>query len=182
MTHEGQGTEPETTPPPPVSTRWPGSTETGDEAPDNLVPPFVRGRGRTVPVVETGDAVTDSVELAGLDAVVEVGVEDVVTPADEGGGPSFGNATEEGTEAMEVAAWAPEAVEDGGGEAAGGEPAAKDGPAIGLDGEVADRLEALAARIRADGYSAAEREMDSPDRLSSLLAGVVAGYLARFRK
>jgi hypothetical protein len=46
------------------------------------------------------------------------------------------------------------------------------------EAEMAERLETLAARIRAEGGAAAEAEMDSSDRLTSLVAGLIAGYLA----
>jgi hypothetical protein len=47
--------------------------------------------------------------------------------------------------------------------------------------EVADRLEALAGRIRAEGQNGAELEMASLDRLTSLVAALIAGYLAGIR-
>jgi hypothetical protein len=47
--------------------------------------------------------------------------------------------------------------------------------------DVADRLEELARRIRADGRRGVEQEMASLDRFTSLVAGVVIGYLAGLR-
>jgi hypothetical protein len=55
------------------------------------------------------------------------------------------------------------------------EPPRTIGPA---EAEMAERLETLAARIRVEGAAAAEAEMDSSDRLMSLVAGLIAGYLA----
>jgi hypothetical protein len=55
------------------------------------------------------------------------------------------------------------------------EPPRTIGPA---EAEMAERLETLAARIRAEGAAAAQAEMDSSDRLMSLVAGLIAGYLA----
>jgi hypothetical protein len=48
--------------------------------------------------------------------------------------------------------------------------------------DIASHLESLADRIRAEGRSGIEREMASLDRFSSLIAGVVAGYLAGLRE
>lgn len=48
-------------------------------------------------------------------------------------------------------------------------------------GDIADRLEALAERIRTEGPDALERDMASLDRFTALVAGVVAGYLAALR-
>jgi hypothetical protein len=45
-------------------------------------------------------------------------------------------------------------------------------------GEVADRLEALAARLRDQGARGVEEGMASSDRMTALLAGLIAGYLA----
>lgn len=44
--------------------------------------------------------------------------------------------------------------------------------------DLADRLEAMAHRLRAEGAAAAEAEMSAPDRFTALLAGLLAGYLA----
>lgn len=44
--------------------------------------------------------------------------------------------------------------------------------------DLADRLEAMADRLRAEGSAAAEAEMSAPDRFTALLAGLLAGYLA----
>jgi len=43
---------------------------------------------------------------------------------------------------------------------------------------VADRLEALANRLRAEGPVALSRQVEMGDRFDALLAGMVAGYLA----
>jgi hypothetical protein len=72
-------------------------------------------------------------------------------------------------------AMAEEAAEAAAAPAEPDEPPRTIGPA---EAEMAERLETLAARIRADGAAAAEAEMDSSDRLMSLVAGLIAGYLA----
>ncbi len=46
---------------------------------------------------------------------------------------------------------------------------------------LADRLESLAARLRAQGTAAVESDMAASDRLTSLLGAVLAGYLASSR-
>ncbi|HEX7120436.1 MAG TPA: hypothetical protein VF212_16710 [Longimicrobiales bacterium] len=43
---------------------------------------------------------------------------------------------------------------------------------------LADRLEAIARRLRADGPAALGKDLESHDRFDALLAGVLAGYLA----
>ena len=51
--------------------------------------------------------------------------------------------------------------------------------AAGTDTEaLADRVESLAAVLRREGRAGVEREMTSRDRLTALVAGVLAGYLA----
>jgi hypothetical protein len=47
--------------------------------------------------------------------------------------------------------------------------------------DIADRLEALAHRLRNEGQDGIEKEMASLDRFTALVAGVVAGYLAGLR-
>ncbi|HUG41029.1 MAG TPA: hypothetical protein VMM12_11110 [Longimicrobiales bacterium] len=47
---------------------------------------------------------------------------------------------------------------------------------------LAERLEHLAHVLRREGPAGVEREMDSRDRLTSLLAGVLAGYRARMEE
>lgn len=51
-------------------------------------------------------------------------------------------------------------------------------PDMGAADAVADRLEALANRLRAEGPGALSREVEMGDRFDALLAGMVAGYLA----
>ena len=62
---------------------------------------------------------------------------------------------------------AAEEVELRGGASAGGGP-----------DELVRRVEDLAAVLRAEGKAGVERALKSRDRLTSLLAGVLAGYLA----
>jgi hypothetical protein len=54
--------------------------------------------------------------------------------------------------------------------------------AVGPAADVADRLEALADRLRSEGQRGAESEMASLDRFTALIAGVVTGYLAGLRE
>lgn len=55
--------------------------------------------------------------------------------------------------------------------------AAGSGAADGVD-EAAALLDRLARTLRDEGEEALRREMDSPDRLTALLSGLVAGYLS----
>ena len=64
-------------------------------------------------------------------------------------------------------------IEGEGGVAAPAEPGAGD-----MAGELADRLEDMARRLRDQGPAAAEAEMSSGDRFTALLGGLLAGYLA----
>jgi len=43
---------------------------------------------------------------------------------------------------------------------------------------LAERLEAIARRLRSDGAAALDQDIQSPNRFDALLAGVLAGYLA----
>lgn len=63
------------------------------------------------------------------------------------------------------------------------EPESADGPegpaaAPGDASHLADRLEWLAQSLRTEGAAALNRELTDGDRVTSLLAGVLAGYLA----
>lgn len=78
-------------------------------------------------------------------------------------GPGEGAGAEEPTEADSAAAAAAAASGSG----------SLPGPA-----EMAERLERLAEALRREGRPGVEREMGSEDRLTSLVAGVLAGYLA----
>lgn len=60
---------------------------------------------------------------------------------------------------------------------AAAEPDESENSRAGAADEVADRMQHLAARIRRDGASAARSEMASDDRLTALLAALIAGYL-----
>lgn len=161
---------PDQEPVPPASTGW---SQEQDDADDELAPPFLPGAapaagGREAPAVEPETPA--GAEEAGQETEegafpFDAGWEQAETGADpddtfpveafeiEGGpeGPSASAAAD---------AW--EATETGGGDAH----------------ELADRLEAMARRIRAEGAVAAESEMSSPDRFTALLAGLLAGYLA----
>lgn len=76
---------------------------------------------------------------------------------------------------------------EGSGEEAGAEepteadsaaPAAAASGSLPGPDEMAERVERLAEALRREGRPGVEREMGSEDRLTSLLAGVLAGYLA----
>jgi hypothetical protein len=169
MTHEGQDGGPDETQPP-VTTQWSRPADRPTEETGELMPPFVPGRAhdpwRAEPALETTEAVVDTTELdaAGtepIDSAVET--DPVVTPE-----------AEWEMEAPEVDLEALDQADD----------SLVQDAEVGSEGcqVVAERLESLAARIRAEGYGAAERDMASSDRLTSLIAGVVAGYLAGLRE
>ncbi len=88
----------------------------------------------------------------------------------------------------EPAPWAEtvaESVDDAptAGSAAGTEPGLDErepalGPAGSAGEQMASLLERLARTIRADGEAGVRREIDSEDRLTSLIAGLLAGHLS----
>jgi hypothetical protein len=182
MTREGQGIDPEDMPFPPASTRWSEPTSHQDEG---LLPPFVPRRPRSD--AESGDAppVTTTPPDDSLDHE-DVQADDepfpFETPWDGGADvaePEVDLAEleqrfEAATPAVPGVGWdtGPEAHQKAGPDvdrsAAGPAPAA----------ELAERLEGLAARLRAGGWESVEADMASPDRLTALLAGLIAGYLA----
>jgi hypothetical protein len=102
--------------------------------------------------------------------------------ADESAGEPWGQAMFEPWRAEEAAAerWdAESAAED---RWAAGDPGVSDeGRDGGFEGgavaELAQRLEDLAARIRAEGAKGARAGMTSSDRLTALLSTLIAGYL-----
>jgi hypothetical protein len=203
MSRDGQGTGPDESPMPPASTRW-SSPDAGDDA--DVLPPFVPGRRPTSdePVADTTDVVADTTEL--VSETVEP--EPVTTPEPEADWFPFDEpqAADEPAVADEPESddepfpWADEAADEWP-EAAGADartsgqvwstafeaeiedleaaPEEVDGdadtdPALDL----ADRLEALAGRLRDRGAAGVESDMASPDRMTALLAGLIAGYLA----
>ena len=158
------------TPAPPASTSLDPQPDEGD---DELAPPFVPGGAEPSP---ESDAVKH----------------DVAAPAE----PPQGPPAPDGPPAPETGAeddFPFEAFDIEGGEgqqetAEGGEPAREPTEATvvsagGRTGatpadELADRLEAMADKLRRRGTAGVEADMSSPDRFTALLAGLLAGYLS----
>lgn len=157
MTYEGQGPGPDEIPPP-VTTRW--SEEPPTSAGDEISPPFVPTRTQASGAAESvpdPSAPPPSPEVAAAVTAPEPGSEgrpDNVETASQEDGFSF-DPLDTGVET----AAAPGAVP---------QPTA----------EVAALLEQMARLLREEGAGAVEREMRSPDRLTSLLAGLVSGYVS----
>jgi hypothetical protein len=194
MTREGQGGDPEDVQRP-ASTRWSEPDAANDDA---LLPPFMPGRSRgqaaprpesaefaseptedstpewDVPQPDSGPAFTPDAddEAFPFDGPMSWDVP-VTSEPDEGengpaglpGESSWGRAAEGPAEAESTEEWA------------GGTWVPEASPLVGAADELADRLQHLAARIRRDGASAARSEMTSDDRLTALLAALIAGYL-----
>ena len=99
---------------------------------------------------------------------------------DFGEGPERWASPSEGEEEFPVGAFD---IEGAGGDPGGEQRAETEEPspsatlAAGSDA-MADRVERLAEALRREGRPGVERAMASEDRLTSLLAGVLAGYLA----
>jgi hypothetical protein len=149
---------PDQEPTPPLTTGWAPEPAEMDE---ELAPPFIPGGApRPVEPAPGGDAGEDD------------GTEAFPFPPDE---PAAGAGRRELEDDFPVHAFQIEGAEV--------EPAAGE---IGYPHEapddsvhdLADRLEAMARRLRAEGSAAAEAEMSAPDRFTALLAGLLAGYLA----
>lgn len=179
----GQGTHPDEAPAPPVSTRWSeDSTSEGDE----LAPPYVPDRaveesasgpgGEPAPGPSTPtsggeeqtfpfDQPDAGFEESDIDAVAaEPGPDGwesapLTEPAPETlpAGPAYGEASLPGAEAT---------------------PESYDAPLPDVRSEVAAELERMARLVREEGPDAVAAEMASPDRLTAILAGMVAGYLS----
>lgn len=199
MTDETSRPNSEDMPTPPASTRW---TEEPLQEDDSLASPFVPGRSagatrslpdpassgeagpkEASPWEESGD--TPTVPDATVEEVVpEPGAEETAMETapdtfpfeqfdledeDEGEAQAQGAATEVDEDDAATMGWTPadlhlEEVTD---EPAGVEPAR----------EAAEVLERLAGLLRSGGMEAVRGEMGSSDRLTSLLAGLLAGYV-----
>ncbi|HUE76581.1 MAG TPA: hypothetical protein VMM83_01440 [Longimicrobiales bacterium] len=171
MTLEGEGPSPEDTPAPPARTRW--SEDTADDEP-GLMPPYVRG-GRTSAAGQSERELAPEPEIPAVEDGREAG------DGDAGDFPFDAFDIERGGE--DAWAEAGSGVEDtpdtAAAEGAFGTPLAEGPPAPWSSDELAGRLERLADALRRDGRAGVERELGSGDRLTSLIAGVLAGYLAR---
>lgn len=177
MTHEGPGSaSPEETPAPLASTRW-----TEEEGADDggLMPPFIPG-------VSASEA--DAAEPGGPVAPAEPAPSESSTADPESVGtaaepfpfgvpgtdepqPEQAGATDDFPYDAFDLSDEPEA------DVGVSEPPFADAPGAGVD-DAAERLEDLARRLRSEGPAAAESALGSGDRLTALLAGVLAGYLA----
>lgn len=193
---------PDEDPTPPTSTSW---SDEEAEHDDELAPPFVPSGAQpapeaTEPAPPFEPEPTEPEHEPTAAEPVEAGPEPEPTepepepepagvPAWEDAFPFEGGWDEEeaqagADEARAVDDSTPEAfdTEDGEGTASAVEPAMEEtdeaGPAFDPAGSLADRLEEMADRLRADGPAAAEAGMDSSDRFTALLAGLLAGYLA----
>lgn len=201
MTREGQGIEPGETPLRPASTRWAEPETSHDE---ELLPPFPGGRGSVqddaagaVPAEATApvEPVPSGEEIAGVEATEAVDTAeavDTVDAVDAGGAVTDADETVVDTaESVAVAEEEPLAAAAAEPEVDLGEleamleaaapavPGAYETPgAPDAAIKIAERLEELAARLRAEGAPATAADMASSDRLTALLAGLIAGYLA----
>lgn len=203
MTREGQGGDPEDVQRP-ASTRWSEPDAASDDA---LLPPFMPGRSRGQPAPRPATAeppesaaeppvdaapewdVPESEPAFGPDADDEAfpfdGPEswDVAAPAEARDGEDRPEGPGETGLPGEASPWATAPEEQADAEAPSGEEwvggtwLREAPPVVGAADEVADRMRHLAARIRRDGASAARSEMESDDRLTALLATLIAGYL-----
>lgn len=203
MTLEGQGEPHGETPAPPARTRW--SEGEGDEE-DVLLPPYTPGRARTgaeqsrraapppapsspAPAraekpLPPDDGDPDPADpWAAAPDLTEDGQETVASTVE----PEPQGSVEETPydAALPEDDFPFDAFDLGGGDEGlvdaaievEEQPVGFRGPGAGSP-EVAERLERLADALRREGRGALEREVRSPDRLTSLLAGVLAGYLA----
>lgn len=189
MTREEQGRDPQDVERPLASTRW---SEPGATADDELLPPFMPGRGRQPPAERAPEPADSQPES-----------ESPAEPDWAGADPEVAEPVSGGfvTDHQDAVADTGEAV-TGGDEAVTEEEAfpfetpgtwdepylfdsdpqeADEGRDLDLGGgavsELAERLEDLAARIRADGADGARAGMTSGDRLTALLSTLIAGYL-----
>jgi hypothetical protein len=194
MTREGQGIGPEETPSAPTRTQW--DREENSPEPE-LLAPFVPGR-RVSPPPDAG--IADAEAPPGEDPRREDPAEpETLSTADEPWTDSlvsdpWAEAYEDPGEEVDLAELESELEPEPEPEfeaAFEPEPAfepeyehrPEEGAAVGEPGQdeavaLAEVLEGLAARLRGDGARGVEAEMASPDRITALLAGFLAGYLA----
>lgn len=186
MTDQGAGlTRPEDTPAPLASTRW-TEEQGGEEA--ELMPPFVPGQRAAAPVEDVPESETrvgtsepGPAHPAPAPGVAEeVGGDADALPAEPSWGSEGGAGVDEAAPAEAPAAddFPYEAFDLSGQEMEGGSGTGAEKPADAGTGEIAERLEELARRLRADGPAAAGEALASGDRLTSLLGGVISGFLA----
>ena len=184
MTDHGPGsTSPEETPTPLASTRW---SEEGGADETDLMPPFIPGRGRdeaSQDVAEPGGWVgPTAAESAAFVVEPEAPAGDAegsTTPGADSAAPAW-VAEDFPYEAFDLSEEEEEEEEEEEGEGEGKGEAVVEAPAETPPGDandVAERLEEMARQLRSEGSAAAEAALGSADRLTALLAGVVAGYL-----
>lgn len=177
MTHEGPGSaSPEETLAPLASTRW-----TEEEGVDDggLMPPFIPGAsaseasaadlGGPVAPAEPGPAPSSTAEPESVGTAEErfpFGV-----PGPDEHQPERAGATDDFPYDAFDLSDGPEA------DVGVSEPPLANASGAGVD-DAAERLEDLARRLRSEGPAAAESALGSGDRLTTLLAAVLAGYLA----
>ena len=195
MTREGQRPDPDDELIPPVSTRASDETPPGE---DVLVPPFSPGsQGQDAGSPDAfpfdmqwsdepeepaeQEPETDPTLAAPADSTVdedfpfEAFEDDPALPADEESASAEGSDTVDATDepwsstppwSEAASSSAPQPWEPAESQAAGGAM------------ELAERLESLAAKLRAEGADGVEAELASHDRMTSLLAALLAGFLA----
>lgn len=178
---------PEEAPAPPTSTGWSSEDDGQDE---ELAPPFVPGGTEPEP------AAREAAEPADVDAQAEplaAPFEPAAAPEEAGDqaedeesfpfetGWTEGAAADESEEdefpfdAFDIEG---ESGEDEAGPDTPQDPEARVTREMAAAREAASRLEEMARRLRDQGPEAARAEIDSSDRFTSLLAGLLAGYLA----
>ena len=138
--------------------------------------PFETAWGEQEAAGEEGTAA----EAAGEPAPRSVGYEDEDDfPFDafdiEGGGEAERSAAEPAPEEGVRAAWGEEA---GGGDTGGAPAEDAEAREMAAARDLADRLDEMARRLRDQGGAAVREELESDDRFTALLAGLLAGYLA----
>ena len=198
MTREGQEPNPDDTFAPPASTRW-----SEQDAPEDagLVAPFIPGRtpppdpAKRAPAGDATGGGSRTVEPEPADAPDAAFPFDMPwadEPEPGSGAPAPDEAAGGGVadddfpvEAFEIGDDWDRGVETGPAgtaeESVGMGPAADAEAGVGggaAAAEVAERLEWLASRLREEGAEGVERELASSDRLTSLLAALLAGHLA----
>jgi hypothetical protein len=174
MTQEGQGTSPEQKPSPPARTRWTGTDPVEDTG---LLAPFVPGRSRGAqPEPERPSADRDIEPDAdpAVDAPLEPWGEEA--PADPWAEAAFEDLWGEATELGLGEPGAPAQVESTGEEWSPDLVPLDD--TAGPEADLADRLAALAQRLRTEGRSGLEAETRSDDRITAVIAAFLTGYLA----
>lgn len=195
MTDETHGAAPDEAPVPPTSTRWSEDAVAEDDAPP---PPFVPGRqeppGEATPGMEATEPEPFPFDLH-VDAEERYAVEEeaaTVSAEDDFPFEEFdieGKGGEAGTQdhaaladaagSDPAAAWSPaDILEEERKDAGSDASASSASPDTGAVEEAAALLDRLAGMLRSDGEAAMRRELHAPDRLTAVLAGILAGYLS----